>query len=210
MFDDPSISNVSIAGHALFGLQLAIGGILLGAAISKLRAPRASARALAGYILVPPNLASSFAVALVTCELFIGLSLISGRFLGVTVWLASTMLAGFLGAAALQLQRGERIPCGCFGANDMISARTLVRLALLLSGTLTLALVVFVLDVSPADPSAIAADGFDSIVYFGTISSFAAGLVLVGAWILRLDELRGLILDSAAPGRTDARALEDA
>lgn len=202
-FDDPDIANVSAAGHALYGLQLAVGGILLAAAVLKARQPRAFAQALAEYVVVAARLAPPLAFAIVALELLCGLSLVTGRFLGASLALSATMFVAFFAAVALQLQRGERIGCGCFGAtNDAISPRTLARLALLFGATSAVALAVFALDVSVADPAAIIDRGVDSAAYFGTLGAFAAGLVLAGAWVLHADRLKALLFEAAG---SDAR-----
>jgi hypothetical protein len=87
---------------------------------------------------------------------------------------------------ATNLRRGRRVPCGCFGGeSERISARSLVRLALLLAAVLVLAVV----PTSPVTVGTLAANGASGLAYLAEVGSTALFVVLAGAWLLSLPEL---------------------
>lgn len=90
------------------------------------------------------------------------------------------MLGSFAVAVAVNLRRKSGIACGCFGDSEPISARTLVRIALLAFGVLGSAL----------QPATGGASG--EVL----ISAFALSLLLISAstWLLHVREVRLLMV----------------
>lgn len=176
------------AEYAAHAIQLALGAVFLLAVVPKLRRPKRFARTVAGYRLLPRSLAPVAAHGLLAAESVLALTLLTGWLTAVAVPLAIATLAVFLAAAGYTLSRGRRIPCGCFGnANELLSARTLVRLALLLGAAALL--LVFRLTTG-VRPLAIA----DVVSSYGVqMSTVALFLLMSGMWLLHLPELRDVL-----------------
>lgn len=104
-----------------------VGGVLLASGALKLRAPSWPAAAAAfgtPRALVP---------ALPWAELVTGACLVAQLGVPWTPLVALVMLAAFTAAVAVRLRRGERPPCGCFGAAsaEPVGPATLARNAAL-------------------------------------------------------------------------------
>lgn len=96
---------------------LGLAGLLGAAAVHKLSAPGRFRTIVAGYRLVPPDLAAPVAAGVIAAETAAALllALPDGRSAGATV--AAALLTAYAGALAVNLRRGRtRIDCGCLGA----------------------------------------------------------------------------------------------
>jgi uncharacterized membrane protein YphA (DoxX/SURF4 family) len=121
-------------------LRVALGAIFVYAAWTKLRDPwQLFANSVAAYDLLPIWAVKVVARALPWAELLLGLLLISGRFLRVSSIAASALLLGFFAVMVRTYASGIQIECGCFGAGDTISMRSLARDGSLLLASLGLA-----------------------------------------------------------------------
>jgi Methylamine utilisation protein MauE len=117
-----------------YSLQLALAGVFAFAALSKLRAPGRAARSIQEYKMLPERAAPLAAVVLLLCELAIAGLLFSGYGVQIGLTLAVLTILAFLVGVLVNLHRGRRIACGCFGSRDeTLSRRTVARLAVLLT-----------------------------------------------------------------------------
>lgn len=192
----------AVTWYAAHAIQLALGAIFLSAAAPKLRRPARFVRTVAGYRLLPKSVTPLAAHGLLVVESVLALTLLTGWFTVVTVPLASATLVVFFAAAAYTLGQGRRIPCGCFGDSaEMLSARTLVRLAMMLSAALFLLANQFTANVRP-----LTAGDIVSSAYGVQTSTLAMFLLVLGTWLLHLPELafvgRGRISRSTTHGWT--------
>lgn len=109
-------------------LRLALGGVLLYAAIGKWPAPRAFAEDVANYRLLPAGLVPVGAVAMLGAEVVLGAALVLGLWLREAALLSTLLFALFTAAVGSALGRGLKIECGCFGAGGSpATSLTLLR-----------------------------------------------------------------------------------
>jgi putative oxidoreductase len=93
---------------------------------------------VSGYELLPLKAVELVARTLPWFELLLGLLLIAGYWLRSAAAATALLLAGFFTLMVRAYARGLEIPCGCFGANDIISWKTLLRDGSLLAAALAL------------------------------------------------------------------------
>jgi uncharacterized membrane protein YphA (DoxX/SURF4 family) len=132
---------------------MTVGRVLLGvvfvyAAYTKLRASYLLfAMSIDAYKLLPEAATVVVAHVLPWAELALGIALIAGIWLRVTLASATALLAVFFTAMvhAYQpdLKGGQQISCGCFGLGEPISGRTLLRDGALLALSLGLTVAAF-------------------------------------------------------------------
>ncbi len=134
-------------------LRLLLGAVFLYAAWTKLRLPwQLFAMTVDAYGLLPQWAVIAVARALPWGEIAIGVMLIAGVFPRVTSCAASLLLLGFLAVMAKSYLSGLQIDCGCFGAGDTISPRTLARDSALLLVAVAQAILAWRLRRQPAAP----------------------------------------------------------
>lgn len=114
-----SIARIALA--VTFGL----------AGLQKMLHWRASVRAVVGYDLVPRSLAMLVAYSLPMVEVVLALLLLSGRWPGIAAGGSIVLTMVFAAAVGTNLARDRRVPCGCWGGAEDISAQSLVRLVTL-------------------------------------------------------------------------------
>jgi hypothetical protein len=103
------------------------------------------------------------------------------------------MLIAFLVAVGINLRRGRKISCGCFGnANEQISSRTVARLLLLLTVVLLLLALRSMENTALLNLGTMMADG-STLMYLLQTAFLAASLILLASWMLSLPELVVLI-----------------
>jgi Methylamine utilisation protein MauE len=191
--DVVTISGLDLVRHLSYAVELSLGIVFLLAAITKVRHPSAFVRTVARYRLVPGRMTRATAFLLIATEAFLAFAFLTGWTTEIALPLAAAVLVVFSIAAAVNLRRGRRIPCGCFGGEtEHISARSLVRLAMLMAAVLAL-------EVVPATPITVgklAHEGASALAYLVQAGALAVFLVLAAAWVLSLREvafvLRGL------------------
>lgn len=175
--------------HVACSAQLALGVVFLLSALPKLRRPRAFARDVTAYEILPPSVACVFALVVIPLELFLAFAFLTGRLVIAALPVAMALLLAFLIAVGINLQRGRRVPCGCFGeASEPISPRAVARLLLLLAVTLLLAAVRST-GSSAWPPSGTLTADAAAIAHLLQAAALAAFLLLSGAWLLSLPEL---------------------
>jgi hypothetical protein len=122
----------------------------------------------------------------VAIECFLAFAFLTGWMTPAALLLAAATLLAFAAAVAINLRRGRRIPCGCFGGeSERISGRSLVRLSMLLAAVLLLAVV----PASRVTVTTLPENGLSALAYLVEAGSVALFLVLAGAWLLSLPEL---------------------
>jgi hypothetical protein len=123
-------------------VQLSLGVMFALSVASKLRDPMGFARGVEEYNIVPRRVASGFAFLVIVCEAFLSVSYLGGWLIVFSVPLGLTLLTGFFAAVSVNLLRQRELPCYCFGSDEgeRISARSLARLAMAISGELVLVL----------------------------------------------------------------------
>jgi uncharacterized membrane protein YphA (DoxX/SURF4 family) len=120
-------------------LRIALGAIFVYAAWTKLRAPwELFAMSIDSYQLLPLKAVELVARTLPWFELVVGLLLIAGYWLRSAAAATALLLAGFFTLMVRAYAKGMEIPCGCFGPNDIISWKTLLRDGSLLAAALAL------------------------------------------------------------------------
>lgn len=118
------------SGIAVGVVAWTVALVLAGAGLAKLRSPQRFARALADFGVVRrPSITAASAVAL--AEIAVAAGLVAPATLAVAAPVAVVMFAAFVFLVARSLARGERFPCGCFGGEEELSRRTLLRTAVL-------------------------------------------------------------------------------
>lgn len=85
------------------------------------------AMAIDSYQLLPQFAVEFLARTLPWFELALGLLLITGRWLRWAGAATSLLLMVFMGLMIRAYVKGQEISCGCFGAGDIISWKTLLR-----------------------------------------------------------------------------------
>lgn len=106
-----------------------VGAALLVAGATKLQSSKTFANTVAGYGVLPRLLTRPVGVALPLIEVLLGLALLLGIGTAVAGAISAALFAVFGAAVAWNLARGNRVPCGCFGASrsELIGPGTLVR-----------------------------------------------------------------------------------
>ena len=131
-------------------LRLALGGIFVYAAWSKLKDPWALfAMAIDSYRVLPIWAVESLARTLPWIELLIGALLIAGRWMRISTTSASALLLVFFSLIVRARVLGIEINCGCFGPGEAISWKTLLRDGAMLAGSLLLTSVTFARKLAP-------------------------------------------------------------
>jgi hypothetical protein len=122
-------------------------------------------------------------------EAFLAVAFLSGWLLEAALPLAVVMLAAFSAATAINLRRGRRVSCGCFGDPDeRVSPRSLGRLALLVGGALALGGLLLG-GVGPVTLSGLVAEGSSAVSSLVTAGGVAVFLLLAALWALSPREL---------------------
>jgi hypothetical protein len=130
---------VTLADQVVVASRGIVAGVLVTAAVAKLRDRRATRAAL-----VASRLPASLDVTLPVVEAFTALGLLVERRTAWAAYVACALLVAFTVFLVVEMQRGVEQPCPCFGAagsGEPTGARTIVRnlvllaLAVLATGT---------------------------------------------------------------------------
>ncbi len=120
-------------------LRVALGAIFVYAAWTKLRTPwELFAMSIDSYQLLPLKAVELVARTLPWFELAVGLLLMAGFWLRSAAAATALLLAVFFGLMVRAYAKGMEINCGCFGQNDIISWKTLLRDGSMLAAALAL------------------------------------------------------------------------
>jgi hypothetical protein len=135
------MDELGVGHHVVYALQLVLGGVFVLSVAPKLRDPRTFARTVADYRILGPRASLLAAPLVIAVECALALAFLTGTLTAVALPLAGLTLASFGIAGAINLRRGRDVSCGCFGdPSEQVSARTLVRLGVLLAAVTALAL----------------------------------------------------------------------
>jgi len=129
---------------ALIALRVVLGGIFIYAGYVKLVQPwQLFAAGIAEYEIVPLWAASFLARTLPAFEVLLGLMVVIGRWSRTSTVIVSGLLVVFFSLMLRAFVQGKDISCGCFGPNEAISWKTLVRDGSMLAGSLLLTVMAF-------------------------------------------------------------------
>src|SRR3954464_9925770 len=125
-------------------LRLALAGIFIYAAYTKLRQPwLLFAMSIDSYGMLPQWAVLAVARTLPWFELLLGLLLASGIGLRYVALAASLQLLIFLSVMVRAWMKGLGIDCGCFGAGEALGWKTLTRDGALTAGAVLLTISAF-------------------------------------------------------------------
>jgi hypothetical protein len=123
-----------VLAESRFVIQLAVGLVFLASTVSKLYDPGSFARGLAEFKLLHHSFTGFVSCLIIVTEGWLAISHLTGYRLTISLPIGLIMLASFGLAVTINLRRGRVLPCHCFGGSgETISARTIVRLLLLIS-----------------------------------------------------------------------------
>jgi len=137
-------SRSKLGRWLVVAVRLVLGGVFIYAAWTKLREPwLLFAMAIDAYGVLPEWAVLAVARALPWAELALGIVLIAGVGLRISATAASLLMLVFFSLMVRSYAQGLAISCGCFGADEAISPRTLARDGLLLVASIFLAAISF-------------------------------------------------------------------
>jgi hypothetical protein len=181
-------------------VRISLGIVFALSVLPKLRQPRQFAKTVVEYRVLPPSFAVPAAYFLIGAETYLAAAFLTGWSVNKALPVASALLALFIVAVWVNLRRGRKISCGCFGnEREQVSARTLVRLFILLAAT-------FMVAASAQDADRIflaqarAIEGWPLGAGLLRSVPLAVFLVIASAWILKLPELFSLFGNRAPKG----------
>jgi hypothetical protein len=176
--------------HLSHAIQIGLGLIFVAAAFAKLRRPGAFVETVGAYRLLPAWIVAPVAAGVIGAELFLALAFLSGSLLGLGLPLALFTLALFFFAVAVNLRRGRRIPCGCFGnRREDISSKDLVRIVILLCGVSSLVVLKVGFEARALTIGSVMAMGEDAVAYVVQLTAIASFLIVLGIWLLHAPDV---------------------
>jgi putative oxidoreductase len=122
-------SKARILAASVLAVRLGLGFLFIMSSVPKIRQPYVFLGSVYGYELVGPQFGVLVAMALPWLELFVGVCLVAGVFVGGALLASTGMGMLFTFALASALWRHLDISCGCFSssATGKISYLTLIR-----------------------------------------------------------------------------------
>ena len=110
-------------------LRAVIGLVFAWSACTKLVSPVAFVNGVRRYEILPSSMSTAFAGCLISAEVVVATTHLSGHLLVIGIPLGLLLLSAFGIAVATNLIRQRFVPCACFaGEGEVISARVLSRL----------------------------------------------------------------------------------
>ena len=98
--------------------RIAVGLVMIAAALGKIADPAAFASQIHHFRLIPVGAENLLASLLPWVELIAGLALVLGVRARSGAWLSAALMVVFTVAVTAALARGLDIECGCFGTSD--------------------------------------------------------------------------------------------
>ena len=98
--------------------RLAVGVLLIMAALAKIGAAQPFALQIENYDILPDGYENLAAILLPWIELVAGLTLVFGIWARSAAWVAVALMVVFTVAVGQAMARGLNIECGCFGSGD--------------------------------------------------------------------------------------------
>ena len=108
-------------------LRVILGALFVTASWDKILHPARFAEDVANYGILPPFLVNLFSLILPWTEMIAGLFLILGLLSQSSSLILSALLVSFIAAISINIARGARIDCGCFGAGEELGGIALLR-----------------------------------------------------------------------------------
>lgn len=118
--------DVSVFARVVLGLVFLLSGV------EHLRRRRGFAISVVQYAILPRPLEQLFATVVPWLEVGGALVLLTGLATMEAAAIMGLLLISFMTAVGVNLARGRRISCGCFGDNELLGPGVLVRIVLLL------------------------------------------------------------------------------
>ncbi len=174
-----SATAAGLGAQAAHALQLVLGLVFAVSAATKLRDPRAFKRTVLGHALLPKPFVGVASAIVIGAETALAVALVTGWLATVAVPVAGALVGLFLTAVTVNLRRGNRVECGCFGGDDAISGATVARLV----GLLALVAVVLALPAA-VRPDQVVAAGSDAFSYLVEVGAVAAAVFAIAAWLV--------------------------
>lgn len=188
-------------------VQLAVGLVFLLSVNGKLMNPLGFARGVIEYRILPDRVSYLAGLLLIPTEILLAATHLTGWLLSFGVLSGIAVLTCFMTGVAINLRRGRLLPCHCFGASkgDVISGRTLARLALLMAGELLLLAGV---DFSMAN-NPVTLDQFRDVSEFGSAFLSAVFLLVFGNWLLTAADVMKLLRPWSVDGAGSSKPASD-
>lgn len=120
-------SREGTLGGFVLVVRLGLGAMFIASSLPKIRLPYAFLSDVYGYELVGPKMGVLVAMTLPWLELFAGVCLVGGVFVGGALLVSIAMGAMFTFVLGSALYRHLDISCGCFSAPGKITYLTLIR-----------------------------------------------------------------------------------
>jgi uncharacterized membrane protein YphA (DoxX/SURF4 family) len=122
-----------VVGFAL-AVRIGLGCMFLYSSLQKIRQPYDFLSSVYKYELVGPKLGLLIAMVLPWVELFVGVCLLGGIFVGGALLVSIGMGALFTFVIGSAIYRGLNISCGCFSAStvEQIGYSTLIRASMIM------------------------------------------------------------------------------
>lgn len=183
-----STLHLTVVQQLVFAIQVGLSLLFFLAAFPKLRRPQAFITTVRAYRLLPASVAPVVAITVGVSELSLATMFLFALYVPIALFASGVLILLFAVAIGINLRRNNQIPCGCFGGNEAISDRSLLRLLVL--GT-AVALVA-VVGPSNVHLSIVVTNGAAGIRFLAAAFSVAGSLVLAGAWLLSFREVSHL------------------
>jgi len=124
-------------------LSIALGIVFLASAVPKLRHPKGFVLAVLEYRVLPPRLSWFYARLIPPLEFLMALLLLTGTAVRFAAIVVSVLLLSFIIAIGINLTRGRKLDCHCFGkaTRRPIGWRLLLQDAALLGAAIVVATV---------------------------------------------------------------------
>jgi hypothetical protein len=170
-------------------VELTVGFVFLGAALSKARSFGPFTDGLLEYDLIAPALVRPVGAALIALELALAVAHLTGALL---LWAAAfglVFLAGLEAVVLVTVARGRQVPCLCFGVTDReaMGVGTGIRIASLIAAEALL----LKQSIATGAPSLDGVPSTDAIA-----AGVCAGLALIAiSWLFELARLREIARD---------------
>lgn len=125
-------------------VRVVLGCIFIASSLSKIRQPYDFLGSIYGFELVGPKMGILVAMVLPWLELFVGICLVGGVFVGGALLVSIAMGAMFTFVVGSAIYRGLDISCGCFNPADssVIGYWTLIRAVVILLAAISAYLLV--------------------------------------------------------------------
>jgi hypothetical protein len=187
--------GAKVAEEFVLALQIVIGAIFLGSFLTKLLEPLRFARSVEDYDIASRPLAFTIALCLLPLEAFLAVTHLTGWLVELAAPIVCGVLIAFIAVVSRVLASGRVVACHCFGAasSDVLSARTVGRLTLMLLGECVIVVRIGVFS-APLSRSVFASirSVTDALILLGWVTS----VFLIGAWLSDFGDLLCLLPQS--------------